>query len=488
LTFGAKPWERRIVARKWLLRAAPVLVAIAVAPSADASFPGPNGRIAFEQNSDIYLANPDGSVHTRLTTTDEFAEYRPAFSADEGKIAFVSGRSGNNDIWLMNTDGSNQQQLTDDPGGDSDPAFSPDGTKIVFTSTRGIVGQHVWIMDADGSNETQLTTTDGNRDSPSFSPDGTKIVYGAFNEIRTMNPDGSGDVALVTGQGRVADPSWSPDGSSIVFHGFGDDLLGEIYSVPASGGGIVRLTDRPGIAQHPVVSPDGQRILFFGQNAANESALFTMEVDGDDVTQLTTVEGSVDSAPDWGSLATVAPAPRPGVTANVLTRAGTVLVKQPSSNRFVEVTAETQIPIGSLVDTTEGTVELTTARGSGGLTQAGTFSGGVFKVGQKRGAGPLTTLTLRGPSLRCGGGGRLTGAGSRKRSRRLLGNTRRGRFRTRGRNSTATVRGTKWLTKDTCKGTLTVVRKGVVVVRDLRKRRTRTLRKGDRYLARTPRR
>ena len=82
----------------------------------------------------------------------------------------------------------------------------------------------------------------------------------------------------------------------------------------------------------------------------------------------------------------------------------------------------------------------------------------------------------------------LTGAGKRGRSRRLLGNTRRGRFRTRGRNSTATVRGTIWLTKDTCKGTLTVVRKGVVVVRDLRKRRTRTLRKGGRYLARAAKR
>jgi hypothetical protein len=472
-----------------LLRVAPVVLAIAVAPSAEATFPGPNGRIVFEQNSDIYLANPDGSVHTRLTTTDEFAEYRPAFSADEGKIAFVSGRSGNNDIWLMNTDGSNQQQLTEDPGGDSDPAFSPDGTKIVFTSDRDIVGSHVWIMDADGSNETQLTTTDGHRDSPSFSPDGTKILYGAFNEIRTMNPDGTGDAPLVTGMGRVADPSWSPGGNLVVFHGFGDDLLGEIYSVPASGGGVLRLTDHPGIAQHPVVSPDGQRILFFGQNAANESALFTMAIDGADVTELTTVEGSADSAPDWGSLALATPAPRPGVSANVVVRAGSVLVKQPSSNRFVEVTRETQIPIGSLVDTTNGTVELTTARGSGGLTQAGTFRGGVFKVGQKKGGSPLTTLTLRGPSLRCGGrGGNLARAAGRRRSRRLLGNTRGGRFRTRGRNSTASVRGTVWLTKDSCKGTLTVVRKGVVVVRDLRKRRTKTLRKGQRYLARAPKR
>jgi hypothetical protein len=470
------------VAWKWLLRIAPVVVAIVVAPSADAAFPGKNGRIAFEQNSGISLVNPDGSVETPLTPAD--GSHQPAFSADGSRIAF---RGPGFQVWSMNSDGSDKTQLTEHSSAIDHPAFSPDGERIVFVSGLNTAGTHIWVMDADGSNETQLTTTVDNRGNPSFSPDGTQIVYDTIDEIRVMNADGSGDRLVVAPSGNVSDPDWSPDGTQVVFHGFADDAAGEIYLVDVTGGALSRLTSDTSVSQHPVFSPDGEQIAFFGRNAQNESAIFTMDVGGSVAEELTT--SHLDARPSWGSLPAAAPPPRPGVSANVATRAGTVLVKQPSSNRFVRVRAETQIPIGSLVDTTQGTVELTTARGGAGAIQKGTFRGGVFKVGQKRGGNPLTTLTLGGPGLRCGGrGGNLASAGKRKRSRRLRGNTRGGRFRTRGRHSTATVRGTKWLTKDTCKGTLTVVRQGVVVVRDLRKRRTKTLRKGQRYLARAPKR
>ena len=472
-----------------MLRAAPVIAAIAIAPPAQATFPGPVGRIAFEQNSDIWLVNPDGSVQTQVTTFAAAAEQRPVFSPDSSRIVFSTGRDGGNqNIYVINSDGSGERQLTDDAEGAQEPAFSPDGQQIVYISHADAAGQHIWIMNADGSNQRRLTTTDTNRGTPVFTPDGQQIVYNAFGPLRRMNVDGSGDAELLDIGGRSSAPSFSPDGSRIVFQSTADNLFGEVYIANADGSGVTRLTNRPNGAQHPEFSPDGRKIVFFGRSdaAGFAFALFTMNPDGSGVEELTTVGGSVDSAPTWGSLPAAAPPPQPGVSANVSARRGTVLVKQPSSGRFVEVTAETQIPIGSLLDTTRGTVELTTARGSSGLTQTGTFKGGVFKIGQRPGGQPLTTLTLRGASLRCGSGARA--AGRRSRSRRLLGNTRRGRFRTRGRNSTATVRGTKWLTKDTCAGTLTVVRQGVVQVRDLRKRRTRTRRKGQRYLARAPKR
>ena len=176
----------------------------------------------------------------------------------------------------------------------------------------------------------------------------------------------------------------------------------------------------------------------------------------------------------------VLPAPLAGITANAEAVKGTVLVRERGSGRFVPLAAADQIPIGSELDTTRGTMRLTTAAGAG-KTQSGTFRGGLFKLGQPKSAKPVTELKLTG-RLRCGRRSGTARAAAR-RSRRLFGNAQ-GRFRTRGRNSTATVRGTQWLVKDTCAGTLTRVMRGSVVVRDLVKRRKVTLRAGQSYMAR----
>src|SRR6185503_9090570 len=92
------------------------------------------------------------------------------------KITFESNRSGSPEIWLMNTDGSNQTRLTFS-GNNTNPSFSPDGTKIVFISTRS-GGRGVWVINSDGTSETQLATFTGNSGGrPHFSPDGSKIVF-----------------------------------------------------------------------------------------------------------------------------------------------------------------------------------------------------------------------------------------------------------------------------------------------------------------------
>jgi hypothetical protein len=119
----------------------------------------------------------------------------------------------------------------------------------------------------------------------------------------------------------------------------------------------------------------------------------------------------------------------------------------------------------------------------------GQLSKGAFRTSQGKGK-PLTTLTLMSNDnfrTGCRADVRLLRSGvgaARKRPRRRLFGNAHGRFRTRGRHSTATVRGTKWLTQDTCAGTLTVVDAGSVTVRDLVKHRTRIVRAGHRYLAR----
>jgi hypothetical protein len=150
---------------------------------------------------------------------------------------------------------------------------------------------------------------------------------------------------------------------------------------------------------------------------------------------------------------------------------------------FIRLEEAALVPMGSIFDTAKGRVALTTATATPGVNQNGKFSRGEFKLNQNRGG--LSTLTMRGVSLagcrRDVRKGRARPAA--RRIRRLSGNAR-GRFRTRGRHSSATVRGTAWSMQDTCRGTLTVVREGSVTVRDFRKRRNVIVKAGRRYLAR----
>jgi Thrombospondin type 3 repeat len=156
---------------------------------------------------------------------------------------------------------------------------------------------------------------------------------------------------------------------------------------------------------------------------------------------------------------------------------------------FVPLEQVTEIPVGSFLNTRRGTVGLTSAVNTAGKTQSGRFSRGLFQVLQssRRSARGLTELRLKGSSFRScrtRGSGRSASAAqlSRRTVRRLRSNAR-GRFRTRGRNSAATVRGTVWETIDRCDGTLTRVTRGRVAVRDFRRRKTVIVRAGKRYLA-----
>jgi hypothetical protein len=161
-----------------------------------------------------------------------------------------------------------------------------------------------------------------------------------------------------------------------------------------------------------------------------------------------------------------------------------------AATRFVPLTSAKQIPMGSTLDTSRGVVSLLSSAGTSKNTgatkfQSGNFNGGQFRVTQGH-KNPLTQLSM-------GGGGfgscrtRVPRGGSAARThrRRLFGNAH-GHFRTRGRNSSATVRGTKWSMTDTCSGTLTAVSRGVVVVRDFTLKKNKIVRAGHHYFARAP--
>jgi hypothetical protein len=170
---------------------------------------------------------------------------------------------------------------------------------------------------------------------------------------------------------------------------------------------------------------------------------------------------------------------------------------------FVPLTTLRGLPLGSEVDARRGTVEVTTASATHGKLQSGTFAGGLFRVTQERSGidKGLTTLSLLegafpgAPSYaRCRSATRAAvdpaahaAAISQRILQTLRASDRHGSFRTRGRYSAATVRGTVWETIDRCDGTLTIVRRGTVTVTDLIRHVTITVRAGQRYLAR-PRR
>jgi hypothetical protein len=147
--------------------------------------------------------------------------------------------------------------------------------------------------------------------------------------------------------------------------------------------------------------------------------------------------------------------------------------------------------VGSTLDTTHGQVGLTFATNSTGGTQKGSFSEGQFQV-QQTSKNHLTTLSMVGGGLNTckvklpKGGAPKQSAGAARKRRRTLFSSVKGRFRTRGRNSSATVRGTKWRVTDTCSGTKTTVTQGSVLVRDLTLRRNVMVKAGHSYLARTP--
>src|SRR5688500_7990449 len=98
-----------------------------------------------------------------------------AFPGANGKIAFQSDRDGNPEVYVMNSDGSGQTRLTNEPRSDVEPAFSPDGTRIAFVSQRNGGGLHV--MDADGSGPIRLTSDLEGGSKPAFSPDGAEIAF-----------------------------------------------------------------------------------------------------------------------------------------------------------------------------------------------------------------------------------------------------------------------------------------------------------------------
>jgi Tol biopolymer transport system component len=257
--------------------------------TAEAAFPGKNGRIVFFSNihnkGDIYSINPDGSGGPTQLTNHPEMDFDPAVSPDGTKIAFASYRSGSSHIYVMGADGSNPKQLTFTGKWEGDPAWSPDGSKIAFARAHGANWDHdIFVMNADGSSQTQLTIWNGadwNTD-PAWSPDGKKLAVATRWGIEVLEVNQAGPIVadppgyFVTyfvgdTEGRhYESPTWSPDGSLIVFEHTRDGFYSDLYGVEAALSGdplnpnpAVNMTLTPWTREtDPAWSPDGKRLVY----------------------------------------------------------------------------------------------------------------------------------------------------------------------------------------------------------------------------------
>lgn len=263
------------------------------------------GKIAFvsyrDGNAEIYLMNADGTAQTRLTNNTEI-DFDPTISPDGSKIAFRSTRDGNPEIYIMNVNGTGQTRLTNNTAGDLEPAFSPDGSKIVFTSTRD-GNYQIYVMKADGTGQTRLTNNAAFDSEPSFSPDGSKIVFSSSRdrnyEIYIMKADGTEQTNITNNATTDLDPAFSPEGK-IAFRSFRDSNF-EIFVMNADGTGLTNITNNNGFDFGPAFSPDGSKIVFYTDRDGNNE-IYAMKADGTGPTRLT-ANLTVDQMPSWGIVA-----------------------------------------------------------------------------------------------------------------------------------------------------------------------------------------
>jgi len=222
-----------------------------------------------------------------------------------GKILFTNDRDGNDDVYVMNADGSNVTNLTNHPAHDGGGAFSWDGAKIAFNSLRD-GNAEIYVMNTDGSNQTRLTTGTLHSSSAAWSPNGNKIAFikGSSTPVAFMTPlpfpdeaflmdaNGSNQTQLTyfsstptptsctyPCRASIGGITWAPDSSKIALSYFG------IHTMDPDVSGWAGMTKVPPSNSNfcPSWSPDGTKIAFIGPS----TEIFVMDTNGGNITQLT---------------------------------------------------------------------------------------------------------------------------------------------------------------------------------------------------------
>lgn len=207
----------------------------------------------------------------------------PAWSPDGRSVVFVSTDSGDHEIFTLSLDTGELAQMTNVPGRDAHPSFSPDGTRIAFQSPRGTGDTHLYLMTSSGADVRQLTRLPGFSGMPVWSPDGERLAFqwrpektGAKWQLMTANLADGSTTSITNGSANDQVVNWSPDGRRLVFH---SDRTGRNQIYTWHDGVVTRLAETPYEDKSATWSPDGRDIAFVSTRDG-VTGIYMMDADG----------------------------------------------------------------------------------------------------------------------------------------------------------------------------------------------------------------
>jgi TolB protein len=256
--------------------------------------------VDFGSGKEVYTFDYDGE-NRRSVSRNGSINLSPSFSPDGSKVAYTSYRDNNPDLWVTDLRSGRHTKLSARPGINAGAEWSPDGTELALTLSKD-QDSEIYALGADGSIVARLTRDWGIDVSPSYSPDGSRIAFVSSRfgtpQIFLMKRDGTEQTRLTRMGGHNVAPSFSPDGSRIAFAGR-DEGRFDIFVINTDGSGLRRLTQSAGDDEDPTWSPDGNHILFSSSRGGRGRQLYIMTADGSHQARVTDGRGSYTN-PMWG--------------------------------------------------------------------------------------------------------------------------------------------------------------------------------------------
>jgi TolB protein len=254
-------------------------------------------------NKEIWMMDPDGSNQRRITHFNSLS-IEPAISPDGSKIAFTSYAKGNPAIFIFSVDPLRQLPFYNQRASVNEtPEFTPDGKQILYSSSASGWTQ-IYIANLDGSGLHRLSSSAAIEVEPKVNPKtGTEIAFvsgrSGPQQIYRMNIDGGDVERLTNGEGEASNPSWNPDGAHLAFSWTRGYATGNfnIFVMDVASRSFIQLTHSEGRNENPSWAPDGVHIVF-QSNRGGSYQIYSMLADGTQVKQLTT-QGN-NWSPVWG--------------------------------------------------------------------------------------------------------------------------------------------------------------------------------------------